>query len=71
MKMTLQQYNELPILEETKRDKMNNDLVNLMLVNDYALREDIKEILEYFITDLGNADFIRLVDKINDKLSKG
>jgi hypothetical protein len=29
--------------------------------------EDIKEMMDYFITELGNADFIRMVEKIKQK----
>lgn len=71
MRKTLQYYNDLPELEQSKRDKMNDALLDLMMNNMDKVEADIKEILEYFITDLGNSDFIRMVDNINDKVSKG
>jgi hypothetical protein len=71
MRKTLQYYNDFPVLDTTQRDKMNERLLNLMMNNMDLLEADIREILEYFITDLGNSDFIRLVDNVNDKLIKG
>lgn len=71
MKMTLQQYNELPELDNSTREKMNDDLVDLIMENREVLKYHIEEMLEYFISDLHNSEFIRLVDTVNAKLSKG
>ena len=64
---TLQEYYELPMLDNNVRDKMHNKLIETILDGKDKYHNDIAEMIDYFITEMGNADFIRLSDKILNK----
>lgn len=64
---TLQEYNEMPVLDAKVRDKMHNKLIEMILDDKDKYHTDIAEMIDYFVTELGNADFIRLSDKILTK----
>lgn len=69
--MTLEEYNDLPVLDSYVRQKMHDKLVNTLLDNPELLRSDLEEIVDYFVTELGNADFIRMCDTIKEKVKRG
>jgi hypothetical protein len=71
MLMTLEEYNDLPVLDSYVRQKMHDKLVNTLLDNPELLRSDLEEIVDYFVTELGNADFIRMCDTIKEKVKRG
>jgi hypothetical protein len=64
---TLQEYSEMPVLDTKVRDKMHNKLIEMILDDKDKYHNDIAEMIDYFITELGNADFIRMVEKITDR----
>jgi hypothetical protein len=64
---TLQDYNEMPVLDSKVRDKLHNKLIETILDNKDKYHNDIAEMIDYFVTEMGNADFIRLTDKILTK----
>lgn len=64
---TLFEYNDLPKLDDAIRAKHHNRIVEMILDNKDKYHNDIAEMIDYFITEMGNADFIRLVEKITLK----
>jgi hypothetical protein len=64
---TLQDYYEMPVLDSKLRDKMHNKLIETILDDKDKYHNDIAEMIDYFVTEMGNADFIRLTDKILTK----
>lgn len=64
---TLFEYEDLPALSDNVRAKYHDDLINTILSDKEKYHEDIKEMIDYFITELENADFIRMVEKIKQK----
>jgi hypothetical protein len=64
---TLKEYNALPVLDNKVRDKMHNKLIETILDDKDKYHNDIAEMIDYFVTEMGNADFIRLTDKILTK----
>jgi hypothetical protein len=64
---TLLQYNDLPKLDDNLRAKHHNKIVEMILNDKDKYHNDIAEMIDYFITEMGNADFIRLVEKITLK----
>jgi hypothetical protein len=64
---TLQEYNEMPVLDTKVRDKLHNKLIETILDDKDKYHNDIAEMIDYFVTELGNADFIRFSDKILTK----
>jgi hypothetical protein len=66
MRMTLKQYSELPVLSNNEREKLHRELMYKITDDPIKYLNDIEEMVDYFITELGNADFIRLVDKIRE-----
>ena len=64
---TLKEYYEMPVLDFKVRDKMHNKLIETILDDKDKYHNDIAEMIDYFITELGNADFIRMTDKILTK----
>ena len=65
--MNLQDYNEMPLLDSKMRDKLHNRMLETILDDKDNYHKDIAEMIDYFITELGNADFIRMTDKILTK----
>lgn len=68
---TLQEYYDMKGLSDYERKRRQISLINKLLDNEELLRDDIQDMLECFISDLGNADFIRLCDTINAKVKRG
>jgi hypothetical protein len=64
---TLKDYNEMPLLDSKMRDKLHNRMLETILDDKDKYHNDIAEMIDYFITELGNADFIRMTDKILTK----
>jgi len=64
---TLQDYNEMPVLDSKVRDKLHNKLIETILDDKDKYHNEIAEMIDYFIMEMGNADFIRLTDKILTK----
>ena len=67
MNRSLYEYTILPVLDEDVREKHHNDLLKIILSDKEKYRKDIEEILDFFITDTGNSDFIRMVENIKQK----
>jgi hypothetical protein len=65
--MNLQDYNDMQMLDSKMRDKLHNRMLETILNDKDKYHNDIAEMIDYFITELGNADFIRLTDKILTK----
>ncbi len=64
---TLLAYEDLPILPDNIRAKYHDDLINKILNDKEKYHESIKEMIDYFITELENPDFIRMVETIQQK----
>lgn len=64
---SLFEYSTLDKLEDKVRDKLHNQMLETILDDKDKYHNDIAEMIDYFITELGNADFIRLTDKILTK----
>ena len=64
---TLFEYNDLPKLDDNLRAKYHDRIVEMILDDKDKYHNDIAEMIDYFITEMGNADFIRLVEKITLK----
>lgn len=65
--LSLKQYYELPVLSDDDRLKQHRKIISLILDDPDKFRYDIEEMIDYFITELGNGDFIRLHDKVMEK----
>lgn len=65
--MNLQDYNDMQMLDSKMRDKLHNRMLETILDDKDNYHNDIAEMIDYFITELGNADFIRMTDKILTK----
>jgi cobyric acid synthase len=68
---TLKEYNDMDILTENERTRMHTKVINMLLDNPELLRDNLQDIVDCFVTDLGNSDFIRLCDTVNDKVKRG
>jgi hypothetical protein len=64
---TLLEYHKLDFLDSDTRAKHHNKIVEMILDDKDKYHNDIAEMIDYFITELGNADFIRMVEKITDR----
>lgn len=64
---TLFEYNDLPKLDDAIRAKHHNRIVEMILNDKDKYHNDIAEMIDYFITEMDNADFIRLVEKLTLK----
>lgn len=64
---TLKEYYDLKTLSDDDRLKQHRKIISLILDNPEKFKYDIEEMIDYFITELGNADFIRLCDKVMEK----
>lgn len=67
MLRTLFEYEELPVLSDRDRAKYHDNLIATILNDKEKYHEDIKEMIDYFITELENSDFIRMVETIKQK----
>lgn len=65
--LSLKQYYELPVLSDYDRLKKHRKIISLILDDPEKFKYDIEEMIDYFITELGNADFIRLYDNVMEK----
>ena len=64
---TLFEYNDLPKLDDAIRAKHHNRIVEMILDDKDKYHADIAEMIDYFITEMGNADFIRMVEKLTNR----
>jgi hypothetical protein len=64
---TLFEYNELPKLDDAIRAKYHDRIVETILNDKDKYHNEIAEMIDYFIMELENADFIRMVEKITLK----
>lgn len=64
---TLMEYEDLPILFDNVRVKYHDEILNTIMNDKDKYHLDIQEIIDYFMADLQNADFIRLVEKIKQE----
>lgn len=67
MLRTLFEYNDLPKLDDAIRAKHHDRIVEMILDDKDKYHNDIAEMIDYFITELGNSDFIRLAEKIKGR----
>ncbi len=67
MRLSLQQYNELPMLPDNVREKNHKEILEIILENPTKYEDIIHEFVDYMVTELGNADFIRLYDNVKDR----
>lgn len=67
MAKSLFEYSQLPKLDDAVRDNHHKKILEKMLDNPEAFKYDIEEMIDCFLTELGNADFIRLYDKVMEK----
>ncbi len=67
---TLFEYSALDKLEDKVRDKYHNAVIETILNDKDKYHNDIAEMIDYFVTELGNADFIRMYEKIMEKRIK-
>lgn len=65
--LRLKDYYELPVLSDDDRLKQHRKIISLILDDPDKFKYDIEEMIDYFITELGNGDFIRLYDKVMEK----
>jgi uncharacterized protein YqeY len=64
---SLFEYGQLPRLDDATREKHEADIVEKILNDKEKYHSDIEEMIEYFIAEMGNSDFIRLAEKIKEK----
>jgi hypothetical protein len=67
MRLTLQEYNELPNLPDNVREKYHSYILNAVLDDPYKYEDIVHEFVDYMLAELGNADFIRLYDTVKGK----
>ena len=67
---SLFEYSTLDKLEDKVRDKYTVEMLQTILNDMDKHKYDIEEMIDYFITELGNADFIRMYEKIMEKRIK-
>lgn len=67
---SLFEYSALDKLEDKVRDKYTVEMLQTILNDMDKYKYDIEEMIDYFITELGNADFIRMYEKIMEKRIK-
>lgn len=67
---TLFEYSAMDRLEDKVRDKYTVEMLQTILNDMDKHKYDIEEMIDYFITELGNADFIRMYEKIMEKRIK-
>lgn len=65
--LSLKQYYELPVLSDDDRLRQHRKIISLIMDDTDKFKYDIEEMIDYFITELGNGDFIRLYDKVMEK----
>jgi hypothetical protein len=67
---SLFEYSTLPKLDDRIRDKYMAEMLQTILGDMDKHKYSIEEMVDYFITELGNADFIRMYEKIMEKRIK-
>lgn len=67
---SLFEYSTLDKLEDKVRDKYTVEMLQTILNDMDKYKYDIEEMIDYFVTELGNADFIRMYEKIMEKRIK-
>lgn len=64
---TFMEYSVMKKLDDKVRDKFEKDIVEILMNDPDKYKADIQEMVEYFITELGVADFARLYETITKK----
>lgn len=64
---SLFEYSQMEKLRQAEREKKHREIIEIILNDKDKYHSDIEEMIDYFITEMGNADFIRLVDNIKGK----
>ena len=64
---TFMEYSVMKKLDDKVREKFEKEIVNKMMDDTDKYKADIQEMVEYFITELGVADFARLYETITKK----
>lgn len=67
---SLFEYSALDRLEDKVRDKLHSEMIETILEDKEKYHNDIEEMIDYFVTELGNADFIRMYENILKKRIK-
>ena len=67
MMRTLMEYSVMKKLDDKVREKFEKEIVGKMMDDTDKYKADIQEMVEYFITELGVADFARLYETITKK----
>jgi len=67
MMRTFMEYSVMKKLDDKVRDKFEKDIVEILMNDPDKYKADIQEMVEYFITELGVADFARLYETITKK----
>lgn len=67
MMRTFMEYSVMKKLDDKVREKFEKEIVNKMMDDTDKYKADIQEMVEYFITELGVADFARLYETITKK----
>lgn len=67
MMRTLMEYSVMKKLDDKVREKFEKEIVDKMMDDTDKYKADIQEMVEYFITELGVADFARLYETITKK----
>jgi hypothetical protein len=57
----------LPMLPDLERKKKHSYILNTILDNPEKYEDIVHEFVDYMLTELGNADFIRLYDTVKDR----
>jgi hypothetical protein len=61
------EYSMMKKLDDKVREKFEKEIVDKMMDDTDKYKADIQEMVEYFITELGVADFARLYETITKK----
>jgi hypothetical protein len=64
------EYSVMKKLDDKVREKFEKDIVEILMNDTDKYKGTIQEMVEYFITELGVADFARLYETITKKRIK-
>lgn len=67
MKRTLLEYSAMKRLDDCIRMQYEDEIVAKIMNDKDKYHNDIQEMIEHFISDLGVADFARMYETITDK----
>jgi len=67
---TFMEYSVMKKLDDKVREKFEKDIVEILMNDMDSHKGHIQEMVEFFITELGVADFARLYETITKKRIK-